>query len=108
MLMLDDFMCSCYYCVCTWIYCFFFFFSSRRRHTRFDCDWSSDVCSSDLDMEVVAVNDLFDNAHLAYLLKYDTVMRVFDRQVSADADAMFVDGRKVVMKIGRASCRERV
>src|SRR5688572_31508214 len=28
---------------------FLFFFSSRRRHTRFDCDWSSDVCSSDLD-----------------------------------------------------------
>src|SRR5256886_3017170 len=25
-----------------------FFFSSRRRHTRFDCGWSSDVCSSDL------------------------------------------------------------
>src|SRR2546430_11515445 len=30
----------CHYCL--------FFFSSRRRHTRFDCDWSSDVCSSDL------------------------------------------------------------
>src|SRR5688572_32958306 len=29
----------------------FFFFSSRRRHTRFDCDWSSDVCSSDLLLE---------------------------------------------------------
>src|SRR5256886_4931055 len=29
-------------------YMFIFFFSSRRRHTRFDCDWSSDVCSSDL------------------------------------------------------------
>src|SRR5256886_1704819 len=29
-------------------FCNFFFFSSRRRHTRFDCDWSSDVCSSDL------------------------------------------------------------
>src|SRR2546430_2792449 len=29
-------------------FCIFFFFSSRRRHTRFDCDWSSDVCSSDL------------------------------------------------------------
>src|SRR5579864_1819344 len=28
---------------------FFFFFSSRRRHTRLTCDWSSDVCSSDLD-----------------------------------------------------------
>src|SRR5689334_25298740 len=25
-----------------------FFFSSRRRHTRWNCDWSSDVCSSDL------------------------------------------------------------
>src|SRR5207302_6902436 len=27
---------------------YFFFFSSRRRHTRFSRDWSSDVCSSDL------------------------------------------------------------
>src|SRR5260221_2998581 len=27
----------------------FFFFSSRRRHTRSLCDWSSDVCSSDLE-----------------------------------------------------------
>src|SRR2546430_11189674 len=32
----------------------FFFFSSRRRHTRFDCDWSSDVCSSDLTVLTVA------------------------------------------------------
>src|SRR5256886_11647343 len=55
--------------------CFLFFFSSRRRHTRFDCDWSSDVCSSDLvrivgrlDVEpepklvcvVEAARDLFD------------------------------------------------
>src|SRR5215204_2242988 len=33
---------------------FFFFFSSRRRHTRSLCDWSSDVCSSDLaaDLEL--------------------------------------------------------
>src|SRR5438132_1937689 len=30
------------------IFFFFFFFSSRRRHTRSLCDWSSDVCSSDL------------------------------------------------------------
>src|SRR2546430_6178213 len=36
----------------------FFFFSSRRRHTRFDCDWSSDVCSSDLDPD--AVKRLFE------------------------------------------------
>src|SRR5882762_9928103 len=33
----------------------FFFFSSRRRHTRFKCDWSSDVCSSDLGECSVAV-----------------------------------------------------
>src|SRR3989475_2477148 len=33
----------------------FFFFSSRRRHTRFDCDWSSDVCSSDGEVQRVAV-----------------------------------------------------
>src|SRR5256886_13299027 len=33
------------------LYIVFFFFSSRRRHTRFDCDWSSDVCSSDLAPE---------------------------------------------------------
>src|SRR5579862_10028337 len=30
------------------MYFVFFFFSSRRRHTRWNCDWSSDVCSSDL------------------------------------------------------------
>src|SRR5688572_31701934 len=35
----------------------FFFFSSRRRHTRFDCDWSSDVCSSDL-LDVVGLDTL--------------------------------------------------
>src|SRR5438477_11648197 len=29
-----------------------FFFSSRRRHTRLTCDWSSDVCSSDLPVAV--------------------------------------------------------
>src|SRR5256886_12797798 len=38
---------------CCWS-CFVFFFSSRRRHTRFDCDWSSDVCSSDLLAELLA------------------------------------------------------
>src|SRR5438034_6947874 len=44
----------CYVCdrlfLLSYILCcfFFFFFSSRRRHTRSLCDWSSDVCSSDL------------------------------------------------------------
>src|SRR5256885_10977940 len=32
--------------------CYFFFFSSRRRHTRLQGDWSSDVCSSDLGLGV--------------------------------------------------------
>src|SRR2546430_8932653 len=38
-------------------------FSSRRRHTRFDCDWSSDVCSSDLvgRADVVRLLDLLAN-----------------------------------------------
>src|SRR5207249_8191477 len=36
------------FCYGTW-YLYFFFFSSRRRHTRSKRDWSSDVCSSDLD-----------------------------------------------------------
>src|SRR5690242_21621785 len=38
-------MCFCYI---WYLLYFFFFFSSRRRHTRLTCDWSSDVCSSDL------------------------------------------------------------
>src|SRR2546430_1472841 len=33
-----------------------FFFSSRRRHTRVDCDWSSDVCSSDLEYRAAQIN----------------------------------------------------
>src|SRR5690242_21224864 len=37
----------CYYWTLLSLF-FFFFFSSRRRHTRLTCDWSSDVCSSDL------------------------------------------------------------
>src|SRR3972149_9634389 len=43
-----------------------FFFSSRRRHTRFDCDWSSDVCSSDLQgFEAGGVNPaLVDGEHV--------------------------------------------
>src|SRR5438477_830434 len=42
----------------------FFFFSSRRRHTRLTCDWSSDVCSSDLQarsyLRLVGVEQLVD------------------------------------------------
>src|SRR5689334_23402481 len=41
------------------LYFFFFFFSSRRRHTRWNCDWSSDVCSSDLYRNLLP-NDYLD------------------------------------------------
>src|SRR5260370_21707554 len=37
-----------------------FFFSSRRRHTRFKCDWSSDVCSSDLSTGIVVTGEVPD------------------------------------------------
>jgi glyceraldehyde 3-phosphate dehydrogenase (phosphorylating) len=49
------------------------------------------------DMEVAVINDLFDNDHLAYLLKYDTVMRVFPKDVQTDADSMTVAGKRVTM-----------
>src|SRR5688572_31975157 len=42
------------------LFSFIFFFSSRRRHTRFDCDWSSDVCSSDLVLHKDALIQLID------------------------------------------------
>src|SRR5690606_40550447 len=38
----------------------FFFFSSRRRHTRFSRDWSSDVCSSDLTILKLDKSEFID------------------------------------------------
>ncbi|UCH20658.1 MAG: type I glyceraldehyde-3-phosphate dehydrogenase [Deltaproteobacteria bacterium] len=55
------------------------------------------IISNRDDMEVIAINDLFENEQLAYLLKYDTVMGVFSKNVSADAEAMYVDDKKTVM-----------
>src|SRR5207302_2586779 len=43
---------------CSSIYVYYvFFFSSRRRHTRFSRDWSSDVCSSDLSYTLKGIQD---------------------------------------------------
>src|SRR2546430_8977958 len=50
-----------------------FFFSSRRRHTRFDCDWSSDVCSSDL-REARGPEE--DEAHVAHGAVRDEPLQV--------------------------------
>src|SRR5437588_9276611 len=49
--------------------CFcFFFFSSRRRHTRSLCDWSSDVCSSDLRMVELHLDNAMEGATRAAAL----------------------------------------
>src|SRR5262249_45884227 len=53
------------------------------------------------DVKIVAINDLFENEQLAYLLKYDTMMGVFPGAVTSDADALYVDGEKVVMTAER-------
>ena len=55
------------------------------------------IISGREDMEVAAINDLFENEQLAYLLKYDTVMGIFDKEVIVDKDAMSVDNHRVVM-----------
>ncbi len=55
------------------------------------------ILSDRADVEVAVINDLFDNDHLAYLLKYDTVMRVFPKDVTTDAESMTVAGRRVAM-----------
>jgi glyceraldehyde 3-phosphate dehydrogenase len=55
------------------------------------------ILSDRSDMEVVGINDLFDNDHLAYLLQYDTVMGPFEKPVTTDADSMTVAGRKIAM-----------
>ncbi|NYI77933.1 type I glyceraldehyde-3-phosphate dehydrogenase [Nocardioides panzhihuensis] len=53
------------------------------------------VRASDLDIEIVGVNDLSDNATLATLLKYDTILGPLDAEVSATEDAIVVDGKEI-------------
>src|SRR5690625_7820419 len=71
----------------------FFFFSSRRRHTRWPRDWSSDVCSSDLALQSgMRVTELAD-LELAYAPPFNSAK-----------DPVNMLG---YIEIGRASCRER-
>src|SRR5204862_1051119 len=75
-----------------------FFFSSRRRHTRSLRDWSSDVCSSDLQGIYT---------HLAgeyFKVKTATDILFVPYKGAAPAITDVLGGHK----IGRASCRERV
>jgi len=55
------------------------------------------ILSDRNDVEVVAINDLFENQQLVYLLKYDTVMGVFEKEVRADDDFMYVNGHQIAM-----------
>src|SRR5688572_33358026 len=72
------------------------FFSGRRRHTSFDCDWSSDVCSSDLVEERHAeVDGAMDGGNRFGFVRGAVELR--------HAHAAEAHG-----EIGRASCRERV
>lgn len=45
--------------------------------------------------EIVAINDITDPATLAHLLKYDSVHKVLKNEITADADSIIVDGKKV-------------
>src|SRR3712207_9228914 len=78
-----------------------YFFSSRRRHTRYWRDWSSDVCSSDLD----TVRQLERPLRIGRI-----ALRLRDDRLFGHERVCFVEhGRGGgVVEIGRASCRERV
>src|SRR5260221_1101740 len=76
---------------------FFFFFSSRRRHTRSLCDWSSDVCSSDLR---VYFFDLLGSA-LGSVLVIPAVSRLGAEQVEE------VDAAGGEAAIGQETAQDR-
>src|SRR5256885_14804522 len=80
------------------VWSFFFFFSSRRRHTRLQGDWSSDVCSSDL-LAVERQRVVGDRHPLSL---YGEVGR-FAAQLGPAAF-----GGAMIGQIGRAACRGRV
>lgn len=53
------------------------------------------IIEEESDLEVVAINDLTDSKQLAYLLKYDTNHRLYDREISYDDENIIIDGRKI-------------
>src|SRR2546430_5403915 len=55
----------------TFLLDYMYFFSSRRRHTRFDCEWSSDVCSSDLMLEIDMQGDCRLTVAFRALLRHE-------------------------------------
>ena len=59
------------------------------------------ILSDRPDIQVVAVNDLYDNQQLAYLLRFDTVMGVFPKEVRADEEALYVGDERILMTAER-------
>src|SRR2546430_11543646 len=98
-------------CEVIWLFvCRYFFFSSRRRHTRFDCDWSSDVCSSDL-LFFYFLGDVTPEleaytGRLAETYEANVQFRKFTETLIEGCGPGC--GTEDVKEIGRASCRERV
>src|SRR5256885_8808861 len=97
---------------------FFFFFSSRRRHTRLQGDWSSDVCSSDLPTAKPAPAAAADEAEVAYGSDIDLPLSSVLKGLPPDLKERLRDldirgatmtiSLERILEIGRASCRERV
>src|SRR5256886_7997930 len=87
-----------------------FFFSSRRRHTRFDCDWSSDVCSSDLGNVLRGWPIVLANLRkVNCLLRKDVCSgKTPPLECIAGVSMCAVNFKTLAFQIGRASCRERV
>src|SRR5689334_25006994 len=85
-----------------------FFFSSRRRHTRWNCDWSSDVCSSDLtNVNKILEGDPEITRRYSQLVGEFHLMKELALHLNARRSARgSIDFD--LPEIGRASCRERV
>src|SRR5258706_11201557 len=97
---------------CSLLWFLFFFFSSRRRHTRLVSDWSSDVCSSDLEiLFAVSIRDDYDLSVARNDLEQAMRRRRHLRQ-DTENDFEIIDPSFLSnlwdQQIGRASCRERV
>src|SRR5207253_7246166 len=94
---------------------FFFFFSSRRRHTRWPRDWSSDVCSSDLSKlrDLALMGDWAVPAAPSEPASMPVRPYQFCRYLAAlfgpeIMEEMIASAVVMAKEIGRASCRERV
>src|SRR5256886_10583143 len=83
------------------------FFSSRRRHTRFDCDWSSDVCSSDLGERTLRDVFLYPFEVAIKEGGARSVMPSYNEVDGIPSHANRWLLHDVLREIGRASCRER-